>query len=411
MAAYLKHPNRWVVAAAAVIMQAGLGSFYAWSVFREPLSSLYGASVTSVNVTFFIAALMVGFAAFGGGLLVRRIGPRVVGVAGGVLYGLGVFLASFAEGNLPVLYLTYGLIAGTGVGLGYIAPVVALPRWFPNRPGLGYGIAVCGFGAGPVIGVPTANLLISSTSGPLQAFGILGIAYLVLVGGAALFVKYPQEHAPDWRRRFWHESDRATEWRSWDFRRALRTWQWYAMWIMLLLNATAGLAIISDAKAMATSISGASAVLASTFVVFMALADVAGRLFWPTITDKIEPSRVFLMMFLFQAVALLLLPLLGAGRFVVFAIFASVVLTCYGGGYGVMPALVEAFYGSSDVGSIYGGIITASGVAAFGAPLLLAGLVDTTNSYSPSLFVTAGAMLIGAVITLAIRPPRFPGGT
>jgi len=410
MTTYLKHPNRWVVAAAAVIMQAGLGSFYAWSVFREPLSSLYGASVTSVNVTFFIAALMVGFAAFGGGLLVRRIGPRVVGVAGGVLYGLGVFLASFAEGNLSILYLTYGLIAGTGVGLGYIAPVVALPGWFPERPGLAYGIAVCGFGAGPVIGVPTANYLVSSTGGPLQTFGILGMAYVVLVGGAALFMKNPQDHEPDGRRPSWHESDRATERRSWDFRGALRTWQWYTMWIMLLLNATAGLAIISDAKAMAASIGGASAVLASTFVVIVALADVTGRLFWPTLTDRIGPSRVFLMMFLLQAVALLLLPLLGAGRFVVLAIFASIVLTCYGGGYGVMPALVDAFYGPSDVGSIYGGIITASGVAAFGAPLLLAGLVDTTGSYSPSLYVTAGAMLIGAVITLVIRPPGFPGG-
>ena len=393
-------------------MQAGLGSFYAWSVFREPLSSLYGASVTSVNVTFFIAALMVGFAAFGGGLLVRRIGPRVVGVVGGVLYGLGVFLASFAEGNLSILYLTYGLIAGTGVGLGYIAPVVALPGWFPDRPGLAYGIAVCGFGAGPVIGVPVATYLISSTGGPLQTFGILGLTYVVLVGGAAFFMtNSPEDHEPDGRRPSWHESHRATERRSWDFRRAVRTRQWYAMWIMLLLNATAGLAIISDAKAMAASIGGASTVLASTFVVLLALADVTGRLFWPTLTDRIRPSRVFLMMFLLQAVALLLLPLLGAGRFVVFAFFASIVLTCYGGGYGVMPALVDAFYGPSDVGSIYGGIITASGVAAFGAPLLLAGLVDTTGSYSPSLYVTAGAMLIGAVITLAIRPPGFPGGT
>jgi MFS transporter, OFA family, oxalate/formate antiporter len=327
---YSKDPNRWVVAAAAVIMQAGLGSFYAWSVFRVPLSGFYGANVTRVNVTFFIATLMVGIAAFGGGLLVRRLGPRVVGVAGGLLYGLGVFLANFAEGSLTVLYLTYGLIAGTGVGLGYIAPVVALPGWFPDRPGLAYGIAVCGFGAGPAIGVPAATYLISSTGGPLQAFGILGLAYVVLVGGAALFMKNPPENhrrdergPPEW------ESGIATERRSWDFRGALRTWQWYVMWIMLFLNTTAGLAIISDAKAMAASISGASAVLASAFVVIVALADVTGRLFWPSLSDRIGPSHVFLVMFLLQAAAFLLLPLLGAGRFVVFAIFASIVLRSF----------------------------------------------------------------------------------
>jgi len=411
MITYSMEPNRWVVAAAAVIMQTGLGSFYGWSVFREPLSSLYGANVTRVNVTFFIAALMVGFAAFGGGILVRRIGPRVVGVTGGVLYGLGLFSASFAEGNLPVLYLTYGLIAGTGVGLGYIAPVAALPGWFPERPGLGYGIAVCGFGAGPAIGVPAANYLISSAGGPLQAFGILGLAYVVLVGGAALFMKNPPEdHQPDRLQRPGQESDKATEQHSWDFRGALRTWQWYAMWIMLFLNATAGLAIISDAKEMAASIGGASAAFASTFVVLVALADVAGRLFWPALSDRIGPRHVFLMMFLLQAAALLLLPLLGAGRFAIFAIFASIVLTCYGGGYGTMPALADAYYGPRDVGAIYGGIITASGVAGFGAPLLLAWLVDTTGSYSPALYVTAGVMLVGAVIALALGPPRAPRG-
>ena len=128
--------NRWVVAAAAVVMQAGLGSFYAWSVFREPLSSLYGANVTDVNVASFLASFTFGIASFGAGLLLRWVDPRVVGALGGILYGLGVFLASFAEESLPVLYLSYGLIAAVGLGLGYVAPVVVLPRWFPERPGL-----------------------------------------------------------------------------------------------------------------------------------------------------------------------------------------------------------------------------------------------------------------------------------
>jgi MFS transporter, OFA family, oxalate/formate antiporter len=185
--------NRWVVAAAAVAMQAGLGSFYSWSVFREPLSSLYGTNITNVNVAFFMASLMFTFGAFVGGLLMRRVGPRIVGVAGGVLYGLGIFLASFAEGSLPILYLTYGLIAGTGLGLGYIAPIAALPRWFPDRPGLAYGMAVFGFGASSVINVPIATSLMSLTGGPLQTFSILGLAYAVLVGGAASLVKNPPE--------------------------------------------------------------------------------------------------------------------------------------------------------------------------------------------------------------------------
>src|ERR671917_2278133 len=146
-------------------MQAGLGSFYSWSVFRGPLSDLYGAGITEVNVAFFLASFVFTIAAFGGGLLMRRFGPRAVGVAGGVLYGLGVFLSSFAGESLLVLYLTYGVVVGVGLGFGYIAPIAALPGWFPGRPGLAYGIAVFGFGAGSAINVPVAEALISSSGG------------------------------------------------------------------------------------------------------------------------------------------------------------------------------------------------------------------------------------------------------
>jgi MFS transporter, OFA family, oxalate/formate antiporter len=392
--------NRWVVAGAAVVMQAGLGSFYSWSVFREPLSDHYGAGITEVNVAFFLASLVFTIAAFGGGLLMRRVGPRAVGVAGGVLYGLGVFLSSFAGESLVVLYLTYGLVVGVGLGFGYIAPIAALPGWFPDRPGLAYGIAVFGFGAGSAINVPVAEALISSTGGPLRAFGILGLAYVVLVGGAALLVtdlpEDPERQEP---------VETAAAPLAWDFQGALRTWQWYALWAIFFLNVSAGLAIISDAKAMAASIGGASATLASAFVVMVAVADSTGRLFWPALSDRIGQSTVFLTMFLLQAAAFSLLPLLGAGSFAVFCALSFVALSCYGGGYGTMPALVNAYYGSRDVGTIYAGVITASGVAGFGAPLLLALTADATGSYGPALYATAALMLVGAAIPLVLRPP------
>jgi OFA family oxalate/formate antiporter-like MFS transporter len=388
-----------VVAGAAVVMQAGLGSFYSWSVFREPLSELYGAGITEVNVAFFLANFVFTIAAFGGGLLMRRVGPRVVGVAGGVLYGLGVFLASFAGESILVLYLTYGLVVGGGLGLGYIAPIAALPGWFPERPGLAYGLAVFGFGAGSMINVPFAEALISSTGGPLEAFGILGLAYVVLVGGAASLVRSPPQDP---------EAQKAVETAetpSWDFRGALRTWQWYALSAIFFLNVSAGLAIISDAKAMAASLGGASATLASAFVVLVAVADSTGRLFWPALSDRIGQSAVFLTMFLLQAAAFSLLPLVGAGSFAVFCALSFVALSCYGGGFGAMPALVNAYYGSGDVGTIYAGVITTSGVAGFGAPLLLALAVDATGSYAPALYATGVLMLVGAAIPLALRPP------
>ncbi|MCA1740656.1 MAG: MFS transporter [Actinobacteria bacterium] len=124
--------NRWLIATAGVVMQVALGAVYAWSVFRKPLSEAYGTGVSDVNTTFSIAILSLGFAAFFGGLWMNRSGPRIVALTSGVLYGAGIFLASFASESLTLLYLTYGLLAGIGIGLGYIVPIATLVKWFPD---------------------------------------------------------------------------------------------------------------------------------------------------------------------------------------------------------------------------------------------------------------------------------------
>jgi OFA family oxalate/formate antiporter-like MFS transporter len=170
---------------------AGLGSFNAWSVFRRPLSELYGANVTAVNTAFFVSSLVFGLIASGSALLVVRVGPRAVGVTGDLLYGLGVFLSSFAGGSLPLLYLTHGLVAAVGLGLAVMAPIAALPSWFPERPGFAYGVAFVGFGMGPLVNVPLMEGLLSATGGPLETFYILGITYALVIGGAAWLVRYP----------------------------------------------------------------------------------------------------------------------------------------------------------------------------------------------------------------------------
>src|ERR687889_2009888 len=183
--------NRWKVAVAAVVMQLGLGSLYAWSVFRQPLSTHYSASVTGVNVTFFVAIFVFGISTLAAGFLLRHVGPRFVGVTGGVLFGTGVFLSTFAEGSLPFLYFAYGVVAAVGGGLGYIVPVAVLPKWFPDRPGLAYGLAVVGFGIGPVINVPLISTILSATGEPFRTFAVLGFSYAVLIGGSAWVVRNP----------------------------------------------------------------------------------------------------------------------------------------------------------------------------------------------------------------------------
>src|ERR1700675_859150 len=173
----MKTLNRWYIALAGVLMQLALGAVYAWSVFRVPLTKQFGWSSPEVTLTFTISIFVLGIAAFFGGLWLNRQGPRVVALTGGVLYGLGVFLASFSANKLWWLYLSYGVIGGIGLGLSYIVPVAVLVKWFPDRRGLITGVAVGGFGAGALVTAPVATRLIQRV-GVLPTFAYLGISLL-----------------------------------------------------------------------------------------------------------------------------------------------------------------------------------------------------------------------------------------
>src|SRR5918998_4175835 len=292
--------NRWVIATAGVVMQVALGAVYAWSVFRVPLSDAYGTGVSAVNTTFSIALLTLGFAAFFGGLWMNKSGPRIVALSAGVLYGAGIFLASFAQPSLWILYLTYGLMAGIGIGLGYIVPVATLIKWFPDKRGFITGIAVAGFGGGAFITAFVARGLVSSV-GPFQTFTILGIVYLVMVVGSALFMRNPPEgwSPPGWEPDT-NEDGGGTERADYDLGGATRTWQWYALWALLFLNVTAGISIITVASPMATELSGVSATVAAGLVSIISVGNALGRFFWAWLSDAIGRKWVFLVMFLLQ---------------------------------------------------------------------------------------------------------------
>ena len=401
--------NRWVVAAASVVTMAGLGSFNAWSVFRRPLSELYGANVTDVNTAFFVSSLVFGLVASGSAVLVGRVGPRAVGVTGGLLYGLGVFLSSFAGASLLLLYLTYGLLAAVGLGLAVIAPIAALPSWFPERPGFAYGVAFIGFGMGPMINVPLMEGLLSATGGPLETFYFLGIIYAVIIGGAACFVRYAPEEvglagdsaSPD-------SAEKAMG--AWRLYEAIKTWQLYALWAVFFLNTTAGLAILSEARVMAGTIGGASVALAAAFIMVISASDAVGRLLWPALSDRIGGRAVFLAMFCLQAAAFLLMPTLAIGSLVIFCALCMVVMSCYGGGYGTISALVASYFGAKGLGAVYASVFSAAALASFGAPVVLASSVDLLGSYYPALYATAGMMVAGAIIASLLGPPDVRRG-
>ena len=394
--------SRWSVAVAGVILQVALGAVYAWSVFRIPLSKSFGWTITEVTFTFTLSILMLGFAAFVGGLWMRKVGPRKVALTAGIFYGVGVFLASFSGGHLWWLYFSYGVLGGIGLGLGYIVPVATLVKWFPDKRGMITGLAVAGFGAGALITAPIATRLIASV-GVLKTFAILGIGYLIAVTVSALFMKDPPPGyvPPGWAPSAAQQRQRAAQ--DFTLSKALYTWQWYALWALLFLNTSAGISIISQAAPMAQEITGVSAVQAAGMVGIISIANGAGRFLWAWFSDLVGRRWVFLTMFLIQAVIFYLMP--RVTTFSTFTTMAFIVLLCYGGGFGTMPAFAADYFGTKDVGSIYGLMLTAWGFAGVLGPTLIATIRQRTGAYSDALTVIALIVLVSAIIPLIIRPP------
>jgi OFA family oxalate/formate antiporter-like MFS transporter len=400
--------NRWNVATAGVIIQIALGAVYAWSVFRIPLTKTFGWTITQVTFAFTLSILMLGFAAFAGGLWIRKVGPRRVATTAAIFYGAGVFLTSFSGGHLWWLYFSYGFLGGIGLGLGYIVPVATLVKWFPDKRGMITGLAVAGFGAGALITAPIATRLIA-TVGVLKTFAVLGIAYFIVVAAGAQFMKDPPAGyaPPGWTPTAAEQRQRSAY--EFTLQQALRTWQWYALWALLLLNTSAGISIISQAAPMAQEITGVSAAMAAGMVGIISIANGAGRFLWAWFSDLVGRRWVFLAMFLIQAVVFRMMP--HATTFSTFTTLAFIVLLCYGGGFGTMPAFTADYFGTKNVGSIYGLILTAWGFAGVLGPTLIADIRQGTGAYTDALVTISYIVLFSAIIPLVIRPPKAPTAT
>jgi OFA family oxalate/formate antiporter-like MFS transporter len=395
--------NRWGLAAAGFLMQMALGAVYAWSVFRVPLSKQFHWSISQVTLTFTICIFVLGVACFFGGLWLNKKGPRVVALTGGFLYGLGVFLASFSADKLWWLYLSYGLIGGIGLGFGYIVPVAVLVKWFPDRRGLITGIAVGGFGAGALVTAPLATHLIQSV-GVLQTFAWLGICYLVVVMATGYFMRNP----PDgWKPEGWAPSatqaaQRATK--DYTLAGALKTWQWWALWVLLFLNVSAGISLISQESPMFQEIAKVSAIVAGSMVGIVAIGNAVGRIFWAWISDTITRRWTFVVMFLLQVALFWMFPSISSAT--VLGVVSFIILMCYGGGFGTMPAFAADYFGAKNVGPIYGLMLTAWGCASAFGPLLIAHLRQASGSYVSGLHTFACIMAASVLLPILVSPPK-----
>jgi len=390
--------NRWVIAIAAFCMQLALGAVYAWSVFLTPVIKLYGASKPAANLTFTITLVALGITAGFGGYFNSRFGPRTIATVAGILYGLGVFLAAFVAPNLFLLYLTYGVIGGIGLGLGYIVALAMLIKWFPDRRGFITGLAVAGFGLGAAITGPIAANVLLPAFQLNTTFLILGIVYMVVVVVAAQFFRRaPEGYAPaGWTPSVQQQSVRSV--REYTLTEALSSPRWYVLWLILALNVTAGAALISVAAPLAHDFTGVTLAVASALVVTISIFNGVGRLFWGWISDTIGRPFTFLSLFIIQIIAFALTPLIGPGQFAVLFIPASIIGFCYGGGFGTMPAFAADFFGPKNAGTIYGVMLTAWSAGAIVGPILIASV-----DFRTALYIIAVIMAVSTILPIIAR--------
>jgi OFA family oxalate/formate antiporter-like MFS transporter len=394
--------KRWGIAIAGILIQVALGAVYAWSVFRVPLAKQFNWSISEVTLTFTIAIMALGFASFFGGLWLKRVGPRVVVLTGGLLYGAGVFLASYSYHGLWWLYLTYGVIGGVGLGFSYIVPISVLVKWFPDRRGLMTGIAVGGFGAGALITAPVATQLIQSV-GVLHTFAYLGIVYMIITVIPGYFMQNPPE---GWTPGKWTPGKKQPVHRNTkDFTLggALKTWQWWALWLLLFLNTSAGISIISQEAPLFQDLAKVTAIIAASMIGIVSIGNAMGRVFWAWASDLMSRRVTFAVMFIMQIGLFWILPGLHSAASVTGIVF--IILMCYGGGFGTMPAFVADYFGPTNMGSIYGLILTAWGFASAFGPLLIAHMRQTSGAYATGLHVIAGIMAVSVILPLLVRSP------
>ena len=399
----MQNVNRWWIAFAGVCLQMALGAAYAWSVFRIPLSREFGWTITQVTATFTIGWFCLGCGSILGGIWLLRTSPRVVAMTAGFLWGLGVFLASFSAHRLWWLYLTYGVIGGVGLGMGYVVPIAVLVKWFPERRGFITGLAVAGFGAGSLVSAPIAVRLIASV-GPLETFAYLGVGYAIVAIASAWFMENPPTgwHPKDWTPTAAQVSQRSD--RDYTLGEAISKWQWWALCALMSINTMAGLSIVSQAAPIFQEMGQATAATAAALVGIISIGNGAGRIFWAWISDVTTRKAAFLLMYIVEALLFWSYHSFTSIGILLAATF--VIAMCYGGGYGITPAFAADYFGPGHVGPIFGAMMLPWAFASAFGPSLFAYLRQVTGDYNKGLYLIAGMITLATILPIVVSPPH-----
>ncbi|WP_404348917.1 OFA family MFS transporter [Phycicoccus jejuensis] len=430
--------NRWLIPPAALAIHLCIGQVYATSVYKASMVAHFDSSLTAVGLVFSIAIVMLGLSAAVLGTWVDRVGPRKAMFAAACAWALGFLVGAvgMATSQLWLVYLGYGVIGGTGLGIGYISPVSTLIKWFPDRPGLATGMAIMGFGGGAMVASPLSRQLMSffdadydpSVSGSLAngtaltgLFVSLAVIYFLVMMIGVTNVRVP---APGWAPEGFdpstlsNKSDLITD-RSVSAANAIKTPQFWLLWVVLFCNVTAGIGILEQAAPMiqdffrgSDGTSSVAVAAAGGFVGLLSLFNMAGRFVWSTTSDKIGRKPIYMVYLGVGIVLYLVLALIGSTATAIFVLVAAIIISFYGGGFATVPAYLRDLFGTFQVGAIHGRLLTAWSAAGVAGPLIINGFLDaagtpgklTAADYRPALFTMVGVLAVGFVANLMVRP-------
>jgi MFS family permease len=411
----IKEPpgGRWLFVLLGTIIMLCLGSVYSWSVFVNPLTKHFtdiGQTVTASDVLlpFSIFLAVFSVAMVFSGKYIESFGPRKMAMAGGIICGLGWLLASTA-GSVQMLYPTYGVIGGLGVGIAYGCPVAVSARWFPDRRGLAVGLTVLGFGFSAFFTANIATYLIGAFD-VMSTFRFFGIAFIIIIALCSLPLTFPPA---GYKPSGWTPpAPKPGAHVTCDFKREqmIKTPAFIGLWLCYFIGCIAGLMAIGISKPVGTEVVQIETGLASFLVGFFAIFNGGGRPIFGTLTDKITPKNSAIVSFVLIGLASLLMwQMAGPGTDALYIVSFAILWMCLGGWLAIAPTATASFFGTADYPRNYGVIFLAYGAGAIVGPQLAGAIKTASGSYMGVFPYVAILAVIGIIIAIVLlKPPKPP---
>lgn len=390
----------WIITFAALGINLIMGVLYSWGVIKKALVSDWGWTNTEAALPFTVSAAVFAVTMIFAGRAQDKYGPRVVTILAGFILGAGLIASGFAKSQM-MMVLTFGVIGSMGIGLGYSAATPCAMKWFePSKKGMIAGIVVAGVGLSPVYITPiTASLL--SNYGISNTFIILGVFATVVTVVLALFLKNPQEDVA--LKIVGNQPASAPKGHNFTWGQVIETPQFYLLWIMYLLAATAGLMLIAHLPSIAV-IQANWKTAGFMLVVILSLFNAGGRLGAGVLSDKVGRTRAMMIVFMVQAVNMFLfmfytsIPALVIG--------SAVAGLAYGAVFSLFPTTTAEFFGMKNLGVNYGLIFTGWGVAGVIGPMLGGMVADQTGAYSNGYIVAGVFLVIATLLVGTLKAPK-----